>query len=71
MGLPPAAEIFAGGVSDATMRPASLVSGGTTLCGPSVCGPVASRREDTQTEAPAVAKAGTRGPNRSTVRFIS
>ncbi len=50
---------------------ASLVSGGTPGGGPSACGTVVRRSDDTQTEAPTVAKAGTRGPIRSTDSFTS
>jgi len=67
----PREKVWLGGESEATTRPTSLVSGGTTGGGSSARGPVAKRSDDAQTEAATVAKAGTTGPIRATIRFIS
>jgi hypothetical protein len=67
--LRPRDKSRAGGESETTARCTSLVSGGTTGCGPSACGSIVRKSDDAQTEAPTVAKAGTRGPIRSTVCF--
>ena len=49
----------------------SPFSGGTPGEGPSTCGTVVRRSDDTHTEAPTVANAGARGPIRSTTLITS
>ena len=69
--LRPRDKSWAGGESETTARSTCLVTGGATGNGPSVWGTAVRKSDDTQTEAPTVARAGTRGPIRSTVRFTS
>ena len=49
----------------------SPFSGGAPGEGPSACGTVVSRSDDTHTEAPTVANAGARGPIRATTLITS
>jgi hypothetical protein len=62
---------LARGRSDVTTRPTSAVTFGTTGLDASACVPVISSNHDRQTDTPTVVNAGSRGPIRSTVRFIS
>jgi hypothetical protein len=59
------------GRTDVTTRPTSAVTFGTTGLDASACVPVISSNHDRQTDTPTVVNAGSRGPIRSTVRFIT